>query len=91
MTELVGRAKTPPGSSRPPALDHGRPPEGGGDDLETKAFYTVPDLARRWDLSVRQVRRFIALGELKVTRFGAAVRVAGAEVARFEAARTGVI
>lgn len=49
------------------------------------AYFTAPDLMKRWRLSERQVRRIFASGALKLTRFGKAVRVAAAEVLRYEA------
>lgn len=40
-----------------------------------KEFLTVQDLAERWQISPRQIRRYIEVGELKVARFGSAVRI----------------
>jgi excisionase family DNA binding protein len=54
------------------------------------AFYTVAQLADRWAITERQVRRYIATGELIATRFGRSVRVSAEEVARFEARCTAV-
>jgi len=59
-------------------------------EVEAVAFYTVLQLAFRWSISKRQVDRYIASGELTATRFGRSVRISAAEVARFEASRTGV-
>lgn len=52
------------------------------------AFYAVAELAVRWGISERQVRRYIASGELKATRFGRSVRVRAANVSEFEESRT---
>jgi hypothetical protein len=55
-------------------------------DAETDpAYFTAPDLVKRWRLSERHVRRIFASGALTLTRFGKAVRVAAAEVFRYEA------
>ena len=59
-------------------------------EAEAVAFYTVLQLAFRWRMSKRQVDRYVASGELIATRFGRSVRISAAEVARFEASRTGV-
>jgi excisionase family DNA binding protein len=54
------------------------------------AFCTVAQLAMRWGISERQVHRYIASGQLVVTRFGRSVRISAGEVAKFEASLTGV-
>ena len=59
-------------------------------EAEAVAFYTVLQLAFRWRMSKRQVDRYVASGELIAARFGRSVRISVAEVARFEASRTGV-
>jgi excisionase family DNA binding protein len=48
-------------------------------------FYTIAEIAERWRVSVRHVRRQIENGNLKVTRFGKAVRVSAANLALYEA------
>lgn len=48
-------------------------------------FYTTAEVAERWRVSVRHVRRQIENGDLKVTRFGKAVRVSAANLALYEA------
>jgi helix-turn-helix protein len=48
-------------------------------------FYTVSRLAIHWDISERQVHRYIDSGDLIATRFGRSIRISAAEVARFEA------
>lgn len=61
------------------------------DDAASRSpFFTVAQLALHWQLSARQVHRFVVSGELKPTRFGRAVRISAEEVARFEASRIGV-
>ncbi len=53
-------------------------------------FFTVAQLAIRWGISERQVRRYIASEELRATWFGRAVRVHAAMVAEFESTRRSV-
>lgn len=48
-------------------------------------FYTAADLARRWGMSERHVRRLIDAGDLIAHRFGRAVRVSLANVLIYEA------
>jgi excisionase family DNA binding protein len=55
---------------------------------EAVAFYTVAQLAIRWGICERQVRRYVDSHEIKATRFGRSVRISAAEVVRFEASRT---
>ena len=50
-------------------------------------FYTVEQLAERWQLSVRTVRRFIKAGELSVHRIGTQIRIAASAVMQFEKLR----
>jgi len=50
-----------------------------------KAFYTVAELALRWSLSQRPIRRLIEQGAIVEHRIGRAVRVSAANVALFEA------
>jgi excisionase family DNA binding protein len=50
-----------------------------------KAFYTVAELAVRWSLSQRHIRRLIEQGDIIAHRIGRAVRVSAANVALFEA------
>ena len=50
-----------------------------------KAFYTVAELAIRWSLSQRHIRRLIEQGDIIAHRIGRAVRVSAANVALFEA------
>lgn len=53
-------------------------------------FLTVKDVADRWGISERQVRRNIASGELKSPRFGRSVRLAPDDVQLFELRCRGV-
>ena len=48
-------------------------------------FYTVADLAERWKVSERHVRRLIDSGALKVSRIGKAIRIPAANVSLYEA------
>lgn len=50
-----------------------------------KEFYTVAELAVRWSLSQRHIRRLIEQGDIIAHRIGRAVRVSAANVALFEA------
>ncbi len=53
-------------------------------------FFTVPEVARRWNVSLSFVRRLLAKGDLKKTYFGRSVRIAEQDVERYErAAREG--
>lgn len=51
---------------------------------ETPAFYTVEQLAIRWQISARSIRRLIKSGKVKTTRFGRNVRIADYEVCGYE-------
>lgn len=75
MPIRVPKKTTATVASRSPAL----PPSG------RKAFYTVAELAVRWSLSERHIRRLIDNGEVVAHRIGRAVRVSAANVALFEA------
>jgi excisionase family DNA binding protein len=48
-------------------------------------FFTVAELAVRWSLSQRHIRRLIEHGDIVAHRIGRAVRVSAANVALFEA------
>jgi excisionase family DNA binding protein len=45
---------------------------------------TLPEVARRWKVSVKSIRRFIDAKHLGVIRIGKSLRVSEAEVVRFE-------
>jgi excisionase family DNA binding protein len=48
-------------------------------------FFTVNELAERWRVSTRHVRKMIGDGSLQPTRFGRAVRISLREVLGYEA------
>jgi excisionase family DNA binding protein len=50
----------------------------------SKPFLTLQDLAARWHISVKSVRRIVARGELKVHRIGNQIRVSPDDVAAYE-------
>ena len=50
----------------------------------TKPFLTFSDLAERWGVSVKTVRRIVARGDLKVVRIGAQARVAREDAVTYE-------
>jgi excisionase family DNA binding protein len=52
-----------------------------------KPFYTVSELAARWGMSARHVRREIEVGDLQAHRFGKSIRIAAESVAIYEATR----
>jgi excisionase family DNA binding protein len=68
-----------------------RDPAAAQSASKRKDFYTVAELAIRWSLSERHIRRLIDNGELVVHRFGRAVRVSAANATLFEASRAGVL
>lgn len=47
-------------------------------------FFTITNIAERWQLSLSTIRRMIDRGELKTTRFGNSVRISLEEVQRHE-------
>jgi excisionase family DNA binding protein len=52
-----------------------------------QTHYSVEQLAAKWSVDERTVRRAIWRGELKGVRFGRAIRVPLAEVERYERSR----
>jgi excisionase family DNA binding protein len=52
--------------------------------MTEQPFYTVPELAERWGVSTRFVRRLVAEHRIGVTRLGAHVRFASRDVRAFE-------
>ena len=50
-------------------------------------YYTVDELATRWKLSVKTVRRLIWAEKLKAIKIGVAIRVPDTEVERYERSR----
>lgn len=49
----------------------------------TEHFFTPAEVATRFRLSLRTIRRWIATEELPVMRFGRAVRISESDLARF--------
>ena len=49
-----------------------------------KHFYSLSNVADRYDVSVRTVRRWVDAGELVAHRFGRQLRVSAADLAVFE-------
>jgi len=47
-------------------------------------YFTLPELARRWKISVPTIRRKLSSGEIQSVHIGRAVRVERAEVERVE-------
>ena len=54
-----------------------------------KDFYTVADLAARWEISARTVHRIIASGSLKTHQIGVKKRVSHDDLVAFERSRRG--
>jgi excisionase family DNA binding protein len=48
-------------------------------------FFTLEELAERWGVSVRTLRRLVRRGELKTHRIGTQLRVSEEDVRAFEA------
>jgi excisionase family DNA binding protein len=48
-------------------------------------FLTVPELAARWSVTDRTLRRLVGQGDLPVTRIGRSVRFRLSDVERYEA------
>lgn len=51
---------------------------------KTESLLTLQDLATRWQVSLKSVRRIVARGELKVHRIGAQIRVSLEDAITFE-------
>ncbi len=49
-----------------------------------KHFYSLSNVADRYDVSVRTVRRWVDAGELVAHRFGRQLRVSATDLAVFE-------
>jgi excisionase family DNA binding protein len=60
---------------------------GEGGALKFKPFYSIKDLALRWEMSQRHVRREIDNGDLTAHRFGKSIRISAESVAIYEATR----
>lgn len=48
-------------------------------------FYTLPELATRWKISIPTLRRWMSRGDFHGVRIGRQVRIERAEVERIEA------
>ncbi len=55
-----------------------------------KHFYSLPEVANRYDVSVRTVRRWIKNGELVAHRIGRQLRISAEDLRTFEKLRRGV-
>jgi excisionase family DNA binding protein len=53
-------------------------------DETAPLFYTVEELAKRWLVSQRTIRRLIENGDLRAIRVGTQLRVSAQVVARYE-------
>jgi excisionase family DNA binding protein len=51
------------------------------------SFYSLRQLAARWQISVKSLRRYIARGELPYHRFGRQLRISVQDALAFERAR----
>ncbi len=56
----------------------------------SKPFFTLADLANRYDVSVRTVRRWVDAGEMIAHRVGRQLRVSAEDLKTFEKLRRGV-
>lgn len=54
-------------------------------ELLAKAYYSIPEICARWDVSDRTIYREIKRGRLKRKHIGGQVRFARSEVERYEA------
>jgi excisionase family DNA binding protein len=59
-------------------------PEAPGPRRSSPRHHTVADLAERWQVSERTVRRLIENGKLRAMRIGNQLRVADDALRRFE-------
>ncbi len=55
-----------------------------------KPFYSLPEVANRYDVSVRTVRRWVVAGELIAHRFGRQLRISAQDLKTFEKLRRDV-
>ena len=51
---------------------------------KSEPLLTLQDLATRWQVSLKSVRRIVARGELKVLRIGTQIRVSPEDAATYE-------
>ena len=54
---------------------------------KSESLLTLQDLARRWQVSLKSVRRIVGRGEIKVHRIGAQIRVSPEDVDTYEKLR----
>ncbi len=54
---------------------------------KTEPLLTLQDVAARWQVSLKSVRRIVARGELKVHRIGVQIRISPEDVTTFEKLR----
>lgn len=57
--------------------------------LKSEPLMTLHDLAERWQVSLKSVRRIVARGDIKVHRIGAQIRVSLEDAITYEALRRG--
>ncbi len=55
-----------------------------------KHFFTLADVADRYDVNTRTVRRWVVAGELIAYRFGRQLRISAQDLKTFEKLRRGV-
>ena len=59
------------------------------DDDRLQPFFTIYELASRWNIAASTIRKDIRAGALRATRFGTScVRISLAEIERYIALRT---
>ena len=51
---------------------------------KSEPLLTLQNLATRWQVSLKSVRRIVARGDLKVHRIGGLIRISPEDVATFE-------
>jgi len=54
---------------------------------KSEPLLTLQDVATRWQVSLKSVRRIVARGELRVHRIGAQIRISPEDVTTFEKLR----
>lgn len=72
---------------RPAPNGESKRASGPASSRNRKEFFTAADVAERWGMSERHVRRLIDDGELPAHCFGRAVRVALGDLLIYEASR----
>jgi excisionase family DNA binding protein len=66
-------------------MANGSAPSGSSPAAPRGQHHTVPELAERWQVSTRTVRRLIESGKLRAIRIGGQLRIADDVLQRFEA------